>query len=285
MIREYNECYMLKDEQIITNLNLTGNFLEAKMFSELIKSKHFLVTAEWPFTQPTFQGTADIIALNHKVTWDTEPFVVFAIECKKVKSDQKVWVFDRSRSKSDILSPFVKIQASGSIFYEDNTGYIIPGLDVSQFSEIPLFNKGYEFREKDGNLNRNESEKIYNSLTQANKALIGICKSDYKKIFKVSESVFESRHLLVVPIVITNAVIKTVEYQPDDIDIQTGEIDPKKVKFSEKDWVIFDYPLADDVQVRGNYKGSIVQPIKRPTIIVNASKAIEVMQEICNSSE
>lgn len=278
---------MLTPEQIINNLNLTGNFLEASVFADLEKSDHFLVTAEWPFSQPTFQGTADIIAMNHNVTWESEPLVFFAIECKKAKKDQKVWVFDSSRSKKDLYHPMIKIDPEGKILYEPRTGYFLPDLGVSRVEHAPLYNKGYELRENDGNLNRNDSERIFTSLTQANKAAVGVAKSNFKGIFDINQAAFENRPIAIIPIVITNAKIKTMTYDATKIDKTTGEVKAENVTFEDRDWVMFDYALSDDLQLRGNHrnKESVIQPIKRPTYIVSASNAINLMQELANAAE
>jgi hypothetical protein len=278
---------MLTPEQIINNLNLTGNFLEASIFAELEKNDHFLVTAEWPFSQPAFQGTADLIAMNYNVTWDSEPLVFFAIECKKAKSDQKVWVFDKSRSKRDLYHPMIRINNEEKITYDARTGYLLPNLGINRIEDAPIYNKGYELRDNDGNLNRNDSERIFTSLTQANKAAIGVVKSNYKNIFKVSQMTFENRPIAIIPIVITNAELKTITYDPAKVDQKTGEVKAEDVTFENRDWVIFDYALSNELQLMGenlNTK-STIQPIKRPTYIVSASSAVSFMQELASAAE
>lgn len=270
----------LSVKQIVESLNLTGNFLEASIFSQLIKSGHFLATAEWPYTQPTFQGTADIIALNHHAEWDSEPLVFFAIECKKVRSEQKVWVFDVSRTNRDLRYPMIKLNPEGKIVYESRAGYLMPDLGVSNMDNSPIYNKGFELRESDGSLNRNESEKIYLSLTQANKATVAVRTKNYKEIFRVPEHIFDDHPTAIIPVVITNAIIKTITYNPDAIDAKTGEIKHSDVAYEDKDWIIFDYALPDDLQLSGKYQGVDAQPIKRPTFIISASKAVEIMKLI-----
>ncbi len=278
---------MLTSKQIIENLNLTGNFLEAAIFSELVKSNHFLVTAEWPFSQPTFQGTADIIAMNHNVNWDSEPLVFFAIECKKAKADQKVWVFDSNRSERDVKHPMIKISQDGDVVYESRAGYLIPNLSVNRVEDAPLYNKGYELRESDGNLNRNDSERIYTSLTQANKAAVGVVKSNYKNVFNINPQLFERNPVAVIPIVITNAQLKTISYNPEKIDKNSGEIKSSEATLEDRDWLMFDYPLSNDLQILGKPRGqdATVQPIKRPTYIVSAHNALNIMHEIVGSAE
>src|ERR1019366_8617480 len=99
------------------NLNLTGNFLEASVFYEMSQNKDLLVTAEWPFSfnkvGGKVDGIADIIAVDINVKWGSEPLVFFAIECKKVKTDQKVWIFDRHKGSRDITHPFLRISTEG----------------------------------------------------------------------------------------------------------------------------------------------------------------------------
>ena len=276
---------MLTAKQIVDNLNLTGNFLEASVFFELVTSGRFLATAEWPYSQPTFQGTADIIALNHHVEWGSEPLVFFAIECKKAKPDQKVWVFDVSRTSKDMLYPMVKIDQSGRVLYERTTGYLMPSTGINSTDDAPIFNKGYELRESDGNLSRNDSERIYTSLTQANKAAISLVKSNYKDIFSVHPDAFEQHPTAIVPVVITNATIKIIKYSPKNINNQSGEISVKDVELENKDWIFFDYPLPHDLQLNGKYGDSSIRPIKRPTYVISAPKAIEKMDEISRYAE
>lgn len=278
---------MPSNQQIVSNLNLTGNFLEASTFSRLVESDHFLVTAEWPFSQPTFQGTADIIALNHNVNWDSEPLVFFAIECKKAKPDQKVWVFDSNRTDRDLRHPMLKITQTGQTLYEGRAGYLIPNLGVNRVEDAPLFNKGYELRENDGNLNRNESERIYVSLTQANKAAVGLAKTNYKEIFDVNQQVFARNPIAIVPVVITNAKLKTISYDPSSIDSNSGEIRTADVTFQDRDWLMFDYPLTNDLQLPGDFQNrdGTVQPIKRPTYIISASNFVSILQEIATAAE
>jgi len=61
---------MITNKQIVDNLNLTGNFLESSVFADLNSHQHFIATAEWPFSQPTFNGSAGIVALNHIIADD-----------------------------------------------------------------------------------------------------------------------------------------------------------------------------------------------------------------------
>lgn len=276
---------MLSTEQIVNNLNLTGNFLEARVFNELEQHEHFIVTAEWPFSQPTFQGTADIVTLNHQVSWQNDNLVVFAIECKKAKPDQKVWTFDVSRSKRDVYHPFIQKTSTGGILYNNTTGYILPSLSIHSTQDSPIFNKGYELRESDGNLNRNDAERIYTGLLQANKALFGAVKSNQTQIFNVPPQTFEDRSILFIPVVVTNAALKVLTYDPLKIDPKTAELSDKKIKIEDRDWVLFDFPLPNDLQLMGELNKVSVQPIKRPTLIVKADNAISVMESFCSDSK
>lgn len=266
-------------------MNLTGNFLEAKLFADLSATNRYLVTAEWPYTQPTFNGTADIIAINYSANLPNEPLVAFAIECKKVRPDQKVWVFDKTKSKHDILHPFLKMSDTGKRLYNQRLGYLLPSIGEHNVDLAPVFNKGYELRQSDGSLNRNESEKIYGALLQANKAFVGLVKSNLTKVFKVQSKVFEERDVLIVPIVVTNAQIKTINYDPMHIDSVSLEL-LEAAEIINRDFIIYDFPLVDDLQLSGSLEGfTDIQPYKRPTFIVNASKALEIMDAISRHAE
>ncbi|MCX6728838.1 MAG: hypothetical protein NTV39_03660 [Candidatus Saccharibacteria bacterium] len=275
---------MLSDKKIIENLNLTGNFLEASMFSEIANHDHYIATAEWPFSTSNFNGTADIIALNHHVQFE-EPLVFFIIECKKANKDHKVWVFDRCSGNRDITHPFLRFAPNGSRVYTDRTGYLLPLMGINRVEDAPLYNKGYELRETDGNLNRNDSERIHKALTQANRAFVALAETDVTKIFKVSKATFEVREILFVPLVITNATIKVLNYSSEKIDKNKGEIDVEHITTEERDFILYDFPLSSELQVSGNHNSEVIYPYKRPTFIVRADKAIELMQAISSAAE
>jgi hypothetical protein len=157
---------------------------------------------------------------------------------------------------------------------------------VGSRQNAPLFNKGYELRETDANLNRDQSEKIYNSLTQANRAATALARSNIREIFHVDPLTFENRNVVIVPVVVTNAVLRSLNYDRSRVDPSKGEVEEDQAALEDRDWLIFDYPLPNELQIRGpNESGEDIQPIKRPTFIVSSNKVIDIMKAISNDAE
>lgn len=68
--------------------------------------------------------------------------------------------------------------------------------------------------------------------------------------------------------VITNANIYEVEIDPKDVVLETGEIDPSKLKSKPKNWVAYNYALEDYLKfpqfVMAGYKDN---DLSRPTFV------------------
>ena len=92
---------MATKKQYTDNLNKTGLFFE-ELCVKKVKEESVRLKSEYPYSysawSETITGTADIISLRHMYHTAgniklSDGYACFVIECKKVLSDQKIWVF------------------------------------------------------------------------------------------------------------------------------------------------------------------------------------------------
>lgn len=261
-------------ENLLTErLNETG-FPFQEWCYEVIKSLggtdgERLVTKEYPFTligsRLDTPGTIDLLSLRipendgfHDCFW-----TLFVIECKKSKpgiknwcfiktnrgdKDSKTYFFGRNFEKEEPLTFRLESYPHDRVkFFKGDGGTI---------NETVMF--GCEVNHLMNSLNRNQEEKIYNSILQS---VHGCAWLEVKNLpiiqeLHLSEDFFISLGknirspkpypFLFIPLVLTTADLYVAEFNA--FNVNNGEINAGKVKWEKRDWLVYDFGLPDHLQ-------------------------------------
>jgi hypothetical protein len=252
---------------VIDELNKTGLFLKSIVFTSLLRHPEFNVRREEPYsgyTSEGFEGTIDVLATS-KINGGL--LLCLPIECKKADPLQKHWVFEVRNTKEEPTFPFEYYEAGKQNFnYQKNIFFPSLGYDGMDYFDKAI--QSFEFNETTGKLNRNtQIGRPYDAMKQANEAVSSFIDERRKRIYEIVNLNINQADILFIPTVITTANLFTLEYGPNNIDWNNGQIPIDKLKLKEKDWIHFEFPLPYSLRSRTN---SGVGPVKRPSFIVNS---------------
>jgi len=240
-------------------------------FIALEKHPKFISKREYPYwtvntlneqMKELIEGTIDIFTV---AMVSDDMALCLCIECKKADPRRKHWVFEL-RTTGDEIYPFVfydhsvrNINFKKNIFF-DSLGY--PGMIY--------FDKAiqaYQFHDVGGRLSKHQTENVYNAALSANKAVKAFAPFPYK----VTELLNLNREIsvLYLPIVVTTANLWINKYNHQHISWDTGEIDSKKLRLEEKDWIHYEFPLSVNLKLSDKDRD---ESDKSPTFIVKANK-------------
>lgn len=265
---------------IITELNGTGLFLESAVYNLLSKNLEYKVLREEPYssyTSESFEGVIDILLL--KLLQNVGRIICLTIECKKADPAQKKWVIERWVKPDENNYPFDYFEAGVDNF---NKNIFFPSLG---YNGMKYFDQGiqtFEFNETSGKLSRNQGERPYLALKQANEAISSYLDERKERIYQIAEVNFRQYDILFIPIVITTADLSLIDYNPEKIELSKGEIDIKEVKLRSKDWIHYEFPLPYSLRARTK---NGLGPVKRPSFIVAANKCEEFVANLIKDSE
>lgn len=261
-------------------LNLTGVFLEAKVFDALQANTAVKAKREEPYSTMTsehFEGTIDVLATS-MVSSDTA--LCLSIECKKANPEQKHWVFEKRNDQSEPeYYPFDYKNKEGAISYEKNIFFPSLGYDGMKFFDKAI--QVYEFKEIDGFPSRNQVEKAYNAVKQANEATSSYIDDD-SRVYDSLGRKEKELNILFLSIVVTTANLWTTKYSVSDVGWKEGTIQGDKLELEAKKWVIYEFPLPYHLRTRTSLG---IGPIKRPSIIVNAENLEEFVSKLLVDSK
>ena len=288
--------------------NKTGIPFQYWCLSVLRKVSNYQGIPEFSFTHPPSSGaqlgrtaSIDIVALKTPPSFSRVFFsglVLFSIECKRANPKIKNWVFSKDPSKENTVLPtyFLKrIKEIGAIKSFEHIiarNGVFPGLGYRSQEDLDCCLHGIELNESLTNINRNQNETIYKSLLQANHALNALfCKFQYP-FPRIEDLCFPNEKkvnkILFLPIVVTTADLFIADYDPEKVDLKTGEIDKKDIKFNgPKNWVTYEFPLPDYLKHSGemNYLPSqegteiLIDTERITTFIVNSGHWKEFLEK------
>lgn len=260
-------------DKIKTDLIGTGIFLESdvyQLFHTWDEDRVFDTHREYPYSYGVhplvISGTIDV--LTETSVDNGASVLVLPIECKKADPNLKHWVFETHRqTRPKDMPMFLVNKDNQSSFTRE---YNFTNLGYNTYTDYENCVNVFEFSEAEGRVSRNTQKELraYYAIKQANEAVPGVL----EKISVVSRN--PSGNNYVIPIVVTTANLFVADYDPKNINRETGDIDLQNLNLISKDWVLYSYPLEFHEGVIGVYAdrgGQVrVRPEKRPTFVVNA---------------
>ncbi len=285
----------MKDKEKKTNLlNETGFPFQQWCLETIrnISKEHpllnFYSTSEWPFTFPPSQGsmlgvhgTADVVAITGLKNKNQKNILIFlVIECKRAKSSIKNWMFikDSVDSRPTFFYSNVRegIKEDRSIIRHLK----FPDLGYASINDYDYCNNAVEFNKELSNINRDQSEKTYKAIKQANHAAHALEENEPKYIEYVTTeiSLEQYDYFVVLPVVLTTANLFITEF--DYKNIHNGDLCPNDVSYVKKSWLTYEFPLPDFLSF--SVRNSQIRVEKRTTFIVNHEHFIEFLKGVKN---
>jgi len=220
-------------------LNTTGVLLQQRIHTMLSRGP-YRTKYEYPYTLGDISGRADVIAVGES----DEKAVFFSIEVKKAAKEKKHWIFFRQEEKQSALfpywceEPFVQVSPQQQVFIPT----WFPRLGNLRRDDLTLYDTVFEVNETWTSVFRGERrDAAEKAMSQANTALTA-CYRDYPTVSAAFGNV-RKRYAIFIPVVVTSANLYEAKFDPKDVDIETGEIDVKKLQCTPKEWVAYNFAL------------------------------------------
>ncbi|MCL5005945.1 MAG: hypothetical protein M1404_05375 [Acidobacteria bacterium] len=211
-------------------------------------------------------------------------YVVF--ECKRAHPEYVFWVFSASSStpapRPEFLMTMVAHLAHAprkpvvqthecQIVGSDPAHFVDMGLEVSHVKPT----KGKSGR----------TENIYAACTQVLTGVGGLANEQKKRMDPNAPQTY-----FYIPVVITSAELFVTRYNPNDVDLKTGDVPLEKADTQPVDWVIYDFPVPEPLQVtpREDSMSTLIGPDDRyrrlfklkSIAIVRATSIVQFLKQL-----
>lgn len=244
-------------------LNNTGIFLEDAVENLLKSGEGNTVTRrEVPYSLPEYNKTGTVDLLHITLFQHLqENNLILPIECKKSTDQAKIWVFISHEDKQDTV-----------LLEKVSTGVGSPNMKYATIINNAMPEKYcincFQFHQKKATLNRDNNLRAYEAMRTPNEFISAIHGIDKPLEVFTKIDIQEKASWILIPIVCTNSKLYIAEYNKEDIDLESGNLDPEKNNLKEVPWVFYKFPLGFGVRpnIRREYPG------KRLTIVVNSKE-------------
>lgn len=274
-------------KRMVALLNETGTPFQDLCMQVVHEVGSYRVFPERPYTWPISNGpllgnpgSIDFIATSISQALPRALYgICLVVECKRASSSIKNWVFPevdkRHRYRPWFLLGEFNLEAQEKA-HEIN--YLLRDLiqfpNLGYYQNYELVTQGFEFNKDNTSINRQQNEKIYNSLKQVNTGLRALTARPLEE--ELLHVLKPNKKAIFIPVVVTTANLFCAQLDPGKVNIAEGEIDPADVLLSPKEWVTFSFPTPDYM--------SFAKSIERmPTFVVNAnswSKFLKNVQDV-----
>lgn len=279
-------------EKIIALLNQTGTPLQ-DWCTDIVKSinindiTRYRILTEQPYTWPLSNGpllghpgSIDLIAISFGIAIPKSRYsICLVVECKKADSRIKNWIFPevpeifRYPQPYFLMADFKKDEEKNErpkFFLKSEITF--PELDYSLNSSYESFVQGFEFNEKLTSISKDQTEKMYNYLKQVNTGLRALINTG-----PLNETILtilqEHEKMIFIPVLVTTADLYSVQFNPKNVILPEGEINPAQTELSKKKWVTYQFPLPDYLQFSRGIE-------RMTTFIVNANYWRDFLEKI-----
>jgi hypothetical protein len=169
------------------------------------------------------------------------------LECKRANPDYVTWLFSRPMASPDERPKFLATrldlndQHPNAVWLETaEIDLLSTGASVTVGLEL----SGRETRQSKASRS-STSKAIFDACQQALTGVGGLALEHKKSVAK--QGYYRRYHY--VPIVVTTANLVLTEFRLSGIDIKTGGLSLEKAQTKSVDWVVFDFPVREGLQV------------------------------------
>jgi len=280
----------LDSTNMLNLVNTSGFPFQHNCASRIAALNGFEVAQEVPFTFPGsngpllgVHGTVDIVA-THRATPESDDIVCLVTEAKKANEDIKKWIFFENDQKNPKwpMFAFEKNMGNTKAVMLSRT-ITLPLLDYPAQSNYQYCSNAIETNSQLSAINRNQTEKVYQSLKQvahATRALLQMPKV-IEGLNDLGGMVYN--HLIFLPVVLTTAELYIPKF--DKKSLVKGEIDQKDFELGPpRKWLTYDLPLPDYISYQiSRPENSIITVEKLTVFIVNADSLEEFFEKSCEA--
>jgi hypothetical protein len=261
-----------ENEWIVHSINIHGFFFESWCRSVVESANRWkVVSTNEPVGLGGKESNLDIWAEFRSATQNK--VLNLLIECKKHKPEFKKWIFFSKQPVPEIGSvviPEVVVEKVGST--SERLRVNAKASRKYPHNELYITNEGQEVR--------GEYIQIDDDKTKTNTDNTSIMEAMYK-VALATQSIFydvkddadrfamgktgskQWRHQSFLPIVVTTARLFACEFEPNEVDASSGEIDLDKANIIEKSYLIYEYPLPKHLQSQERHWFSTLDELER----------------------
>lgn len=249
-------------------LNSTGLFFQDYCASVLKSSNlGYSLKTEEPFTFPPsngpivgLSGSIDILAVYS----DSKKSFCFIIECKRAIPSTKNWILFKTKNDSS-RTYFLGKSKGPSGGGAGSYGLLLPQLNYTKLEDYELCDRAIEVNQSFDKLSRNQEEKVYRSLVQANHGLAAAFVGMAPLLAEMCNR--SERPMYYIPIVLTTANLYLAGFEPSNVNPDDGTLLESHLSYAEKEWVEYEFGLPDYLSA---LKKDSLLPHRRSTFIVNS---------------
>jgi hypothetical protein len=277
---------IIDSTKILSLINSSGFPFQHSCASRIAALDGFEVAQEVPFTFPGsngpilgVHGTIDIVA-THRATSDSDDIVCLVTETKKANEDIKKWIFFENDQKNPKWPLFAFDKNIGNTKAVMLTRTVtLPKLGYTAQSNYQYCSNAIETNSQFSTINRNQTEKVYQSLKQvahATRALLQIPKV-IEGLNDLGKMIYN--HLILLPVVLTTAELYIPKF--DKKLLVKGEIDQKDFELGPpRKWLTYDLPLPDYISYPVSRPDNSLITVEKLTVfIVNADSLEEFFEK------
>lgn len=282
----------------IHSINIHGIFFERwcqdtleKLAPWKVKSTNFPV--EFPPPNGPIRGKESALDLwvqlyrNHQV-------LNLPTECKKNNPDFIDWIFFPRKSNPIINQIVVSVVENSEIknsadppqfsWSLQKLNFLAPWVDEARET------RGSYLSLKTGDKTKTSNKAIAEAAYQVALATQAICAEEHslnqKRFSSNPPNPTPRRVEVFIPTIITNANLFVCEFDPKEVSPETGEIEFSKVCLTQKDFLVYEYPLprhlqitpADPIWLRDH--GSIEDVVRMHILVINSGALPMVLRNL-----
>jgi hypothetical protein len=265
-----------EEDWIFHSLNIHGEFFERSCQHTIRRSPLFtLTTTNYPVAVDGHQSELDIRADYDR----PHNHVILLIECKKNNPEFVNWVFFPKASQPRSIS-LSAIETSGEAAFSG-----LYDAEIVLFHSPIVADGGRETKGNYLSYNKQKSDKTKTSnaaITEAAKqialATLAITKEESYRAAEARTNAMQAlpKRTVIIPIIVTSAQLFVCEFDPQDVNIETGEIPFAKAKLSNiQNYVIYQYPLPNHLHsdlIRAIDRRSVEKFVRRDIVVVQSAQ-------------
>lgn len=245
----------------------------------------YKAVSEWPFTYPPSSGpllgvhsTVDIVAIRVVSGISEKTLLFLVIQCKRANNSIKNWIFLKENKDKHPVFIFSDVDEELNEKKFITRHLTFPDLGYPAVASFDYCNNVIEVNDKFSSVNRNQEEKVYKAIRQANLGIYALENKIPKYIENLTTdiSLDSFRHFIFLPVVVTTANLYMADF--DYKNVNRGDISHQDVKYEEKKWLTYEFPLPDFIGY-----GKVEPRVsieKRTTFIVNDRAFVDFLKGI-----
>lgn len=240
----------------------------------------------FPVTVKDHDSRIDLILKENR---STEPDLYAIVECRRINAINAHWLFGNPSPLTNFKPKFIFLSSQHNHHGNYQTAYSLKEFPCGGVSQLLVENWWLE--QRTSNKKRIVSPSaIEDALLEANLDMAGLgaeLETQWHKTFLKGS-------VILMPVVITTALLFVARYDVGDVDIASGKINLNKVSFGASGdkiqavpWLLVHYKASRSISptglhdsAQGNEPAEMEDYYKRPTFVVNSEHIVEFFSQL-----